>query len=192
MQASTPARPAPDPRLVWRPRRTRAAPHRGTRRRVDAQLPQRRGRATGARSARALPRRGRPHAQRLRPRGAAAFGDGNPDAWQAALRAWQAVGASHVSVNTMGRGFKTPGEHVTALRRFAEAVGSGPDPRQTTVADGLPRRGTQPIILSATGRVWDKAAMARAANRARGQTRCRSSVTAAWTYPPSSWRTDHS
>lgn len=51
------------------------------------------------------------------------YGDGNPDAWHAALRDWQAAGATHASVNTMGRGFKAPAEHIAALRAFAEAAG---------------------------------------------------------------------
>jgi probable F420-dependent oxidoreductase len=51
------------------------------------------------------------------------YGDGNPDAWHATLRDWQAAGATYMSVNTMGRGFQTPAEHIAALRTFAEAAG---------------------------------------------------------------------
>jgi probable F420-dependent oxidoreductase len=36
------------------------------------------------------------------------------------LRAWEGVGATHVSLNTMGCGFESPGEHLQALREFAE------------------------------------------------------------------------
>lgn len=44
---------------------------------------------------------------------------GDPKAWEAAMRAWQAEGATHLSFNTMGSGFKTPGEHIQAIRKFA-------------------------------------------------------------------------
>jgi alkanesulfonate monooxygenase SsuD/methylene tetrahydromethanopterin reductase-like flavin-dependent oxidoreductase (luciferase family) len=50
------------------------------------------------------------------------YGDGNPDAWAAALRDWQFIGATHVSLNTMGHGFATPAAHLAALRAFAQAV----------------------------------------------------------------------
>lgn len=50
------------------------------------------------------------------------YGDGNPDHWRAVLDEWQAAGATHFSVNTMGCGFATPGEHIEALRRFAEEM----------------------------------------------------------------------
>jgi probable F420-dependent oxidoreductase len=51
------------------------------------------------------------------------FGNGNADTWHALIRDWQAVGATHFSVNTMGFGFTTPAVHLDALRRFAQAVG---------------------------------------------------------------------
>lgn len=44
---------------------------------------------------------------------------GDPKAWEASLRAWQALGATHLSFNTMGSGFKTPDEHIQAIRKFA-------------------------------------------------------------------------
>lgn len=50
------------------------------------------------------------------------YGDGNPDRWRAVLDEWQAAGATHFSVNTMGCGFAKPGEHIEALRRFAEEM----------------------------------------------------------------------
>jgi probable F420-dependent oxidoreductase len=50
------------------------------------------------------------------------FGDGNPETWLATLRGWQAIGATHLSINTMGCGFATPAAHLNALRRFAEVV----------------------------------------------------------------------
>ena len=33
---------------------------------------------------------------------------GDPNTWEETLRAWQAVGATHLSINTMSCGFKTP------------------------------------------------------------------------------------
>jgi probable F420-dependent oxidoreductase len=45
---------------------------------------------------------------------------GDPKAWEVSLRAWQAEGATHLSFNTMGSGFKTPQEHIQAIRKFAE------------------------------------------------------------------------
>jgi probable F420-dependent oxidoreductase len=48
---------------------------------------------------------------------------GNPDEWGTAMEEWQAIGATHISVNTMGTGLKTPYEHIEAIRRVREAVG---------------------------------------------------------------------
>ena len=45
---------------------------------------------------------------------------GDPKAWETSLRDWQAEGATHLSFNTMGSGFKTPQEHIQAIRKFAE------------------------------------------------------------------------
>jgi probable F420-dependent oxidoreductase len=47
---------------------------------------------------------------------------GNPDEWRTAMEEWQALGATHVSVNTMGTGLKTPYEHIEAIRRVREAL----------------------------------------------------------------------
>ena len=51
------------------------------------------------------------------------YGDGNPDKWRALMADWQAAGATHFSVNTMSCGFRTPNQHIDAIRRFAQAVG---------------------------------------------------------------------
>lgn len=51
------------------------------------------------------------------------YGDGNPDVWAAALQDWQAAGATHISLNTMGHGFDSPAGHLAAIRAFAEGVG---------------------------------------------------------------------
>jgi probable F420-dependent oxidoreductase len=47
---------------------------------------------------------------------------GDPKAWEASLRAWQAEGATYLSFNTMGSGFKTPQEHIQAIQKFAGYV----------------------------------------------------------------------
>ena len=47
---------------------------------------------------------------------------GDPKAWEASLRAWQAEGATYLSFNTMGSGFKTPQEHIQAIQKFAKHV----------------------------------------------------------------------
>lgn len=50
------------------------------------------------------------------------YGSGNPDEWAAWMRSWEAAGATHMSVNTMGCGFTSAGEHIEAIRKFAGAV----------------------------------------------------------------------
>ena len=50
------------------------------------------------------------------------YDTGDPAAWETAVREWQDEGATHLSFNTMGSGFKTPQEHIAAIRKFAKAV----------------------------------------------------------------------
>jgi probable F420-dependent oxidoreductase len=50
------------------------------------------------------------------------YGDGNPDAWAEQIAAWEAAGATHISVNTMGLGFDSAADHLTAVRNFAGAI----------------------------------------------------------------------
>jgi probable F420-dependent oxidoreductase len=50
------------------------------------------------------------------------YGRGQPEQWEAAIEAWQAEGATHFSVNTMGLGFQSDQQHLNALRHFAETV----------------------------------------------------------------------
>ena len=50
------------------------------------------------------------------------YGSGTPDDWARALEAWRALGATHISVNTMRAGLGSPREHIEAIRRFKEAV----------------------------------------------------------------------
>jgi probable F420-dependent oxidoreductase len=49
--------------------------------------------------------------------------DGGPDDWQRATEAWRQMGATHISLNTMGAGFKSLDEHIDALRRYKEITG---------------------------------------------------------------------
>jgi probable F420-dependent oxidoreductase len=49
---------------------------------------------------------------------------GNPDAWNRDAAAWDELGATHLSVNTMRAGLRGPDQHIEAIRRFKEAVSS--------------------------------------------------------------------
>ena len=49
-------------------------------------------------------------------------GKGDASAWETALSEWQAVGATHLSFNTMGSGFTTPQEHIQAIQKFARVA----------------------------------------------------------------------
>jgi probable F420-dependent oxidoreductase len=51
------------------------------------------------------------------------YGDGHPASWTSIIQEWQAVGATHISFNTMGSGFDTPARHLEAIHRFAEVLG---------------------------------------------------------------------
>ena len=50
------------------------------------------------------------------------WGNGDLDALGRASEGWRAAGATHISLNTMGAGFRTVGEHLAAIRRFAETL----------------------------------------------------------------------
>jgi probable F420-dependent oxidoreductase len=50
------------------------------------------------------------------------YGNGDPNLWEEAIRDWQAEGATHLSFNTMGSGFRTPQEHIQAIQQFAETA----------------------------------------------------------------------
>jgi probable F420-dependent oxidoreductase len=45
-----------------------------------------------------------------------------PEDWAQEAEAWKKLGATHLSVNTMGAGFRSPQEHINAVRQFKEAV----------------------------------------------------------------------
>ena len=44
-----------------------------------------------------------------------------PDVWQAEYDGWKELGATHISVNTMGAGYG-PREHIEAIRRFKDVI----------------------------------------------------------------------
>jgi probable F420-dependent oxidoreductase len=48
--------------------------------------------------------------------------DGTPDDWRQAAAGWQALGATHLGVNTMNAGLASPQAHIEAIRRFKDAV----------------------------------------------------------------------
>jgi probable F420-dependent oxidoreductase len=48
--------------------------------------------------------------------------DNPPDTWSRLAEAWGALGATHLSVNTMRAGLKTPTAHIDAMRRFYNAM----------------------------------------------------------------------
>lgn len=47
-----------------------------------------------------------------------------PDTIAATARAWQAIGADYISVNTMGAGLASPGDHIAALTRIKPLLDS--------------------------------------------------------------------
>ncbi len=48
------------------------------------------------------------------------WGTGDLDALGRALEGWRAAGATHISLNTMGAGFRTPTQHLDTIRIFSE------------------------------------------------------------------------
>jgi alkanesulfonate monooxygenase SsuD/methylene tetrahydromethanopterin reductase-like flavin-dependent oxidoreductase (luciferase family) len=51
--------------------------------------------------------------------------DRTPEAqWTTTLQQWRDLGATYVSVNTMGAGLASPRAHIDAIRRFKESVGA--------------------------------------------------------------------
>ena len=47
------------------------------------------------------------------------YGDGDPRKWEAAIKAWRAAGATHLSLNTMRAGLQGPASHLAAIHKFA-------------------------------------------------------------------------
>jgi probable F420-dependent oxidoreductase len=50
------------------------------------------------------------------------FGEGSAEGWMKDIAAWQNLGATHLTVNTMRAGLGTPAAHIDAIRRFKEAA----------------------------------------------------------------------
>ena len=50
-------------------------------------------------------------------------GDGDVDEWVRQTEGWRVLGATHITINTMNAGYKSPAEHIEAIRRYIEAVG---------------------------------------------------------------------
>jgi len=48
--------------------------------------------------------------------------EGDLDEWVRQTEGWRDLGATHISINTMGAGFKSPVEHLEAIRRYKEAI----------------------------------------------------------------------
>lgn len=48
--------------------------------------------------------------------------DGDVNLWVSQTAAWQALGATHVALNTMGAGYTSLKQHLDALKAYAEAV----------------------------------------------------------------------
>ncbi len=53
---------------------------------------------------------------------------GSPDEWVERAEAWRALGATHLSVNTMGGGFTSPQQHIDAVLRFKQAMDAARSP----------------------------------------------------------------
>ena len=48
--------------------------------------------------------------------------DLSQDVWRQRVEAWRALGATHVAIDTMRAGFKTPQEHMDAIRAFRNVL----------------------------------------------------------------------
>ncbi len=50
------------------------------------------------------------------------YGEGSPETWLKDFAAWRALGATHLSFNTMKAGLSSPDAHIDAIRKFKETV----------------------------------------------------------------------
>lgn len=50
------------------------------------------------------------------------YGKGDEEQWRKLADEWWGEGATHLTINTMGSGFKSPDQHIKALRHFAETM----------------------------------------------------------------------
>jgi probable F420-dependent oxidoreductase len=48
--------------------------------------------------------------------------EGDLDEWVRQTRGWRNLGATHISINTMGAGFKSLRDHIDAISRYKEAI----------------------------------------------------------------------
>jgi probable F420-dependent oxidoreductase len=51
------------------------------------------------------------------------FAAGRPEIWAQEAEAWQKLGATHLSVNTMKAGLRSPEDHIKAIRQVKEVLG---------------------------------------------------------------------
>jgi hypothetical protein len=49
--------------------------------------------------------------------------DKPPEEWGRELETWRDLEATHITVNTMRMGLKSPADHIDMIRRFAEEIG---------------------------------------------------------------------
>ncbi len=61
-----------------------------------------------------------PHSIGIEPR--INLDDGDAEFWADRARAWEEMGATHISVNTMRAGLSGPQQHIDAIQRFGEVV----------------------------------------------------------------------
>lgn len=57
--------------------------------------------------------------------GRVGIADRSPEDWAKDVTAWKELGATHITVNAMKAGLKSPGAHIDAIRRFKEIIPSG-------------------------------------------------------------------
>jgi probable F420-dependent oxidoreductase len=50
-------------------------------------------------------------------------GTGTPDEWRQTFEEWKALGATHITVNTMNGGLKGPDQHIARIREVKAALG---------------------------------------------------------------------
>ena len=48
--------------------------------------------------------------------------EGDLDEWVRQTEGWRDLGATHISINTMGAGFKSLRDHIDAISRYKEAI----------------------------------------------------------------------
>lgn len=50
------------------------------------------------------------------------YNNGDPEEWRTIAEDWESAGATHMTVITMGAGFKSAEEHIKAIEEYAEAL----------------------------------------------------------------------